>query len=98
LFERRLGRDWLDRHDDAAFWNRVLEIPDDEFWNVHLQLKQKLIAFVRERARNRWAADDADPRQVIAMGTLLNPDVLTIGFARRFTGYKRASLIFSDLE
>jgi starch phosphorylase len=98
LFDDYLGPEWVERHDDVTFWNRVLDIPDEEFWNVHLALKRKLLAFVRERARARWSVDGADPRQVIAMGTLLDPDALTIGFARRFTGYKRASLIFQDLE
>jgi len=98
LFDRYLGPEWVDRHDDVAFWNRILEIPDEEFWKVHLRLKRKLLTFVRERARSRWSEDRVDPRQVIAMGTLLDPDALTIGFARRFTGYKRASLIFHDLE
>jgi glycogen phosphorylase len=98
LFDDYLGPEWVERHDDVSFWNRVLDIPDEEFWNVHLALKRKLLAFVRERARNRWSKDGVDPRQVIAMGTLLDPDALTIGFARRFTGYKRASLIFHDLE
>jgi starch phosphorylase len=98
LFDRHLGPEWVDRHDDVAFWNRVVDIPDEEFWNVHLALKRKMLAFVRERARDRWSIDGVDPRQVIAMGTLLDPDALTIGFARRFTGYKRASLIFHDLD
>jgi glycogen phosphorylase len=98
LFDRHLGPEWVDRHDDVAFWNRVIDIPDEEFWNVHLLLKRRLLAFIRERARNRWSQDRVDARQVVAMGTLLDPDALTIGFARRFTGYKRAALIFEDIE
>jgi starch phosphorylase len=98
LFDRHLGPEWVDRHDDVSFWNRVVDIPDEEFWKVHQILKRKLLTFVRERARSRWSGDRVDARQVIAMGTLLDPDALTIGFARRFTGYKRASLIFHDLE
>jgi starch phosphorylase len=98
LFDRHLGPEWVERHDDVSFWNRVADIPDEEFWNVHQGLKRKLLAFVREKARARWSTDRVDARQVIAMGTLLDPDALTIGFARRFTGYKRASLIFHDIE
>jgi len=98
LFDRYVGPEWVDKHDDISFWNRVMDIPDEEFWNVHLFLKRKFLAFARERARARWTEDHVDPRQVIAMGTLLDPDALTIGFARRFTGYKRASLIFHDLS
>jgi len=98
LFDRYLGPEWVERHDDVSFWNRVVDIPDEEFWNAHLALKRKLLAFVRGRARDRWSVDGVDPRQVIAMGTLLDPDALTIGFARRFTGYKRAGLIFQDMD
>jgi starch phosphorylase len=98
LFDRHLGPDWIDMHDDALFWNRVMDIPDEERWSVHQLLKNKLISFARERARALWTDDFIDSRQVIAMGTLLDPDALTIGFARRFTGYKRASLLFQDLD
>jgi len=98
MFDRYLGPEWVEKHDDISFWNRIMEIPDEEFWNVHLTLKRKFLAFARERARARWLEGNVDPRQVIAMGTLLDPDALTIGFARRFTGYKRASLIFHDLN
>jgi starch phosphorylase len=98
LFDRYLGPEWVEKHDDISFWNRVMDIPDEEFWNVHLFLKRKFLAFARERARARWVEDRVDPRQVIAMGTLLDPDALTIGFARRFTGYKRAAMIFHDLN
>jgi starch phosphorylase len=98
LFDRYLGREWVDRHDDVTFWNRVMDIPDEDFWDIHLLLKRKFLAFVRERARARWVEDGVRSRQVIAMGTLLDPDALTIGFARRFTGYKRAAMIFHDLN
>src|SRR5256886_9765972 len=98
LFDRYLGPEWVDRHDDISFWNRVMDIPDEEIWNVHLLLKRKFLTFAREKARDRWSHDRVDPRQVIAMGTLLDPGALTIGFARRFTGYKRAALIFHDLN
>jgi starch phosphorylase len=98
LFDRHLGPEWVERHDDVAFWNHIMDIPDEELWNVHQHLKRKLLAFARERARTRWTEDNVDARQVVAMGTLLDPDTLTIGFARRFTGYKRASLIFHDLD
>jgi starch phosphorylase len=98
LFEHYLGPEWVEKHDDIAFWSRVMDIPDEEFWEVRLMLKRKFLAFARERARARWSEDRVDSRQVIAMGTLLDPDALTIGFARRFTGYKRAAMIFHDLN
>jgi starch phosphorylase len=67
-------------------------------WKTHYWLKIKLIDAIRERARRRWAKDRASPSLMIAGGTLLDPSVLTIGFARRFATYKRADLIFYDLE
>src|SRR6185295_9182164 len=97
LLDEFLGADWIANHDDPALWNRISEIPDRAFWNLHLELKMKLLAFAREKTRELWSAGQIEARQSIAMGTLLNPEALTIGFARRFTGYKRASLIFQDL-
>ena len=98
LFTTHLGSDWLDRHDDPAMWQGVLAIPDAELWAVRQALRRYLFAFVRERARQRWMVERVGAPRVLAAGTLLNPDTLTIGFARRFTGYKRSDLIFSDPE
>jgi starch phosphorylase len=96
LYERWLGADWRERHDDPAFWERIAEIPDEEVWAVRKLLRQHLLDFVRERGRTGWAGEAASPVQVLAAGTLLDPAALTIGFARRFTEYKRPELIFLD--
>jgi starch phosphorylase len=98
LLERYLGKDWIDRHDDYELWPRLLDIPDTELWAVHQLLKQKLINTIRHRARKRWLGDSTAPMELPAMGTLLDPEVLTIVFARRFTEYKRPTLIFRDIE
>lgn len=98
LFERHLGPDWREHHDEPAFWNGVLSIPDEELWDVRQVLRTYLIAFIRERARQRWTNARYSPAQVLAGGTLLDPGALTIGYARRFTGYKRPELIFYDPE
>jgi starch phosphorylase len=98
LFEQYLGADWRERHDDPAFWEGVNRIPDEDLWSVRQALRQFLFAFIRERARHRWVRQGVSAGQVVAAGTLLDPHALTIGFARRFTGYKRADLIFRDPE
>ena len=98
LFNRYLGPSWLLDHDNPALWELVDHIPDEELWKTHYWLKIKLIDVIRERARQHWARDRASPSLMIAGGTLLDPSVLTIGFARRFATYKRADLIFHDLE
>ncbi|HCB48918.1 MAG TPA: alpha-glucan phosphorylase [Chloroflexi bacterium] len=98
LFSKYLGPYWVSRHDDPALWERVEEIPDIALWETHLELKHKMMGFFRERARQQWVEGTNDPTQVMTGGTLLDPNALTIGFARRFATYKRASLIFSDVE
>ena len=96
LFARYLGLDWLDRHDDPALWDGVLTIPDGELWAVRQALKRYLLTFIRERARQRWTEEHVGTPRIVAAGTLLESDALTIGFARRFTGYKRPELVFHD--
>lgn len=96
LYNKYLGPRWVERHDDPALWQLILEIPEDELWAVHQHLKRKLMSFIRERARWQWIRGEVRPEQVLAAGTLLDPEALTIGFARRFATYKRADLIFRD--
>ncbi|HEY3384438.1 MAG TPA: alpha-glucan family phosphorylase [Vicinamibacterales bacterium] len=96
LFESYVAPDWRLRHDDPQLWDAVHAIPDEELWAVRQSLRHYLFAFIRERARIRWIEEHVGPGQVVAAGTLLNPDALTIGFARRFTAYKRPELLFHD--
>ena len=98
LFEKYLGKDWLKAQDDADFWKPILNIPDEEIWAIHRSLKGRLIEVIMERAQRRWADGEVTAQQVVTMGALLNPQVLTIGFARRFTEYKRPALILRMLE
>ncbi len=95
LLKKYLGEDWLDHHDDAAFCERVNDIPDAELWAARQSLRAFLFDFIRERAREQWT-ERAAPSRVVAAGTMFDQNTLTLGFARRFTGYKRPELIFSD--
>jgi len=96
LFDETLGPEWRDRLDEPDFWDRVLDIPDDALWKARLAMRNELFAFIQLRARERWTTDKLSAAQVVATGTLLDPSALTIGFARRFTAYKRPDLIFHD--
>jgi starch phosphorylase len=96
LFAKHLGADWLDRHDDPETWDAILTIPAAELWAVRQELRRHLFTFVRDRARQRWTVDRVGTPRVVAAGTLLEPETLTIGFARRFASYKRSDLIFHD--
>ena len=98
LFEKYLGKNWVNEHDDSRLWEGVLDIPDEELWAVHQQLKHKFVGAVRERMRSRWVEDNVPWQQVMAMGALLDPEALTIGFVRRFTEYKRPTLLFRDVN
>ncbi len=98
LLNRYLGPNWLEDHDNPVIWELIDDIPDKELWQVHYWLKMKLINVIREQARRRWVEDKISPTNVVAGGTLLDPSALTIGFARRFATYKRADLIFQDME
>jgi starch phosphorylase len=98
LFNQYLGPGWIAEHDNPSIWEGVEKIPDEELWKTHYWLKIKLIDAIRERSRLRWTNDRANPSVVLAGGALLDPSVLTLGFARRFATYKRADLIFYDFE
>ena len=98
LLDKYLGANWLDHLDDTDLWTKIDSIPDDELWGVRLHLKRKLTFYLRERVRDRWTYGGFHPVQVVSSGVLINPYALTIGFARRFATYKRASLVLSDVE
>jgi len=98
LFNKYLGKDWLDRQDDIEMWQHINDIPDPEIWQTHQELKGKLFHIILERAQIRWAKGEASPQQILSMGSLLDHSVLTIAFVRRFAEYKRPSLLFYDIE
>jgi len=83
---------------DDAFWERLDRIPDDELWNAHLRQKRELAIFARGRFRSQFARHGESPTVLAEVEQALDPAVLTIGFARRFATYKRAGLLFSDLD
>jgi glycogen phosphorylase len=97
LYRKYLG-DWEERLTDAEFWRGVIDIPDAQLWETHQQLKRRLIEFVRERMRRRAERVGESPEAIRNINHVLDPEVLTIGFARRFATYKRGALLFSDKE
>lgn len=98
LFNEYLGVGWVKKTDDPVAWAPVYEMPDDRLWEVHKHNKRRLAEYMRDRARTKWVTHRQHPVQTIASGVLIDPNVLTIGFARRFATYKRAALILHDLE
>ncbi len=98
LYEKHFGHDWLEHLDDFEMWEKMETIQASELWAVRSHLKRKLSFYIQERARQRWMKGGFHPVQVIASGVMLDPYVLTIGFARRFATYKRASLVTSEFD
>ncbi|MBA2742978.1 MAG: alpha-glucan family phosphorylase, partial [Chthoniobacterales bacterium] len=97
LYTKFLG-DWEERLTDADFWRGVVDIPDVQLWEAHQRLKLRLVEFVRERVRARRSRLGESPEALRDVNHILDPEILTIGFARRFATYKRGALLFSDKE
>ena len=98
LLGEALGPDWESEADSAAVAAAVRIIDVDRLWAVHEGLRQLLFHYVREEARHRWRDTWKDPAKLAGAGALLSPNVLTLGFARRFATYKRADLLLRDPE
>ncbi|GBF34610.1 glycogen phosphorylase [Desulfocucumis palustris] len=98
LFSRYLAPDWYDKISQADMWERVENIPDDTLWAVHMSLKRKTIDFIRHRLKMQRIRNYEPTHRVEEVDKFLDPEILTIGFARRFATYKRATLIFRDYE
>ncbi|HXP35956.1 MAG TPA: alpha-glucan family phosphorylase [Chthoniobacterales bacterium] len=97
LYQKHFG-DWEEHITEPDFWRRVMDIPDVELWDTHQQLKRRLVEFVRERVRIRRERIGDSPEAIRDVNRILDPEVLTIGFARRFATYKRGALLFNDKE
>lgn len=98
LLEKHGRANCLRDQDSTKVWCSVAKIPDEELWQVHHQLKSRLINAITNKARQRLSQDNVGPQQVIALGSLLDPFALTLAFTRRFTEYKRPCLILTDIE
>lgn len=98
LFQRYLGADWKNHVDEPALWQGVGEIPDEELWQVHLERKNALIEYTRRHLSEHHLRLGEGALQMAEFARMLDPNALTIGFARRFATYKRATLIFRDVE
>jgi glycogen phosphorylase len=97
LYRKYLG-EWEEHITEPDFWRGVIDIPDTQLWETHQQLKHRLVEFVRERVRIRRERIGDSPEAIRNVNRILDPEVLTIGFARRFATYKRGALLFSDKE
>ncbi len=98
LFKRYLGEDWQDHVDEPDLWNAIIEIPDEDLWMAHMQRKEALISYTRRHLKRHHLRLGEGSVQIAEFEHMLSADALLIGFARRFATYKRATLIFRDLD
>ena len=98
FYADKLGPQVFENQSDPEAWKGIFDVPDDEIWNMRMTLKNKFIDFVRKDFKEKWIKNQGDPSQVIKIMNKINPNALIIGFARRFATYKRAHLLFTDLD
>jgi glycogen phosphorylase len=98
LYDQHLQPDWRERNSDPRIWDLVEDIPAQELWEAHRRRKRYLVSFVRERVVTAAVGRKAPAAEQRRLAEVLDPDTLTIGFARRFATYKRATLLFRDVE
>lgn len=98
LYNKYLIPYWQDKIQYDYVWEKVRNIPDDKLWNVHQARKEKLLSIVKDNVTERLRRSGYNYEDINAITSKINPNALTIGFARRFATYKRATLIFKDLE
>jgi starch phosphorylase len=97
LYDKYMGN-WEEHLMEPDFWRGVIEVPDEELWKTHQMLKNRLIDVVRKRARKQRERLGESPDKIRKASRILDPEILTVGFARRFATYKRGTLLFSDLD
>ncbi|MDR3243944.1 MAG: alpha-glucan family phosphorylase [Elusimicrobiota bacterium] len=98
LFDRYLGSAWKDEPANHGIWNSIDSIPDTELWRAHGRRKERLVSYTRQKLKQQLIRRGVSPRVLTYADEVLDPDALTIGFARRFATYKRGNLIFRDLK
>jgi starch phosphorylase len=98
FYAQTFGANYLDHQDELATWAPIYSVPDEAIWNLRMQLKNKFINFVKRDFTANWLKKQGDPTRIMSIVDKINPNALLIGFARRFATYKRAYLLFNDLD
>ena len=98
IYQKYFEPSWASDQSNENIWNGINKVSDEEVWNTRIALKHKLIEYIRLQFKENWLKNQGDPARIVSLLEKINPDALTIGFARRFATYKRAHLLFTDLD
>ncbi len=98
VYDKYFDPSFMGDQSNGDIWHAIYNVPDAEIWNTRMALKQKLVKYIREKFTQSWLKNQGDPARVVSLLERINPNALMIGFCRRFATYKRAHLLFTDLE
>ncbi len=98
VYDKYFDESFLSDQSNESIWHAIYNVPNDEIWDTRMALKQKLIAYIREKFTETWLKNQGDPSRVMSLLERINPNALMIGFCRRFATYKRAHLLFTDID
>ena len=98
LYAANFDENFLNDQSNPKIWEAIYNVPDEKIWETRMALKNKLIDYVRKQYRETWLKNQGDPSRIVSLMDKINPNALLIGFGRRFATYKRAHLLFTDLD
>ena len=98
VYDKYFDSSFMSDQSNESIWHAIYNVPDDEIWDTRMVLKNKLVTFIREKFTETWLKNQGDPSRVVSLLERINPNALMIGFCRRFATYKRAHLLFTDLD
>ncbi len=98
FYSEHLNQDLFNDQSNPEMWKGIFNVPDEDIWNMRMTMKNKFINFVKKDFKEKWLKNQGDPTEVMKIVDKINPNALIIGFARRFATYKRAHLLFTDLD
>ena len=98
LYAKYFDENFMSDQSNEDIWHAIYNVPDEEIWATRMALKQKLVKYIRDKFRETWLKNQGDPSRVVSLLERINPNALIIGFCRRFATYKRAHLLFTDLN
>ncbi|RKW51327.1 MAG: alpha-glucan family phosphorylase, partial [Prevotella sp.] len=98
VYAANFDDNFMSDQSNENIWHAIYNVPDEEIWNTRMALKNKLIKYIRDKFTQQWLRNQGDPAKVVSILEKINPNALMIGFCRRFATYKRAHLLFTDLE
>ena len=98
LYEKYFDKNFMNDQSNEEIWHAIYNVPDEEIWATRMALKKKLTDYIRDKFRANWLKNQGDPSRVLSLLEKINPNALMIGFCRRFATYKRAHLLFTDLD